>query len=69
MCIVRIAELVGQLSNAVKAQNPDAPWQVFEDTSEFFDGACGAIDISSVWETLLRDVPMLKEACESVPNS
>lgn len=66
MCIVQIRELVSQLSDEVKQQNPAIPWRVIKDTRNFYVHAYGAIDISSVWDTLNHDIPDLKSACEAI---
>ena len=68
MCIVQIGELVGQLSDEVKAQNPAVPWRTIKDTRNFYVHAYGSVDISSVWETLRHDIPSLKLSCEEIMN-
>lgn len=66
MCVVQIGELVSQLSDTVKQQNTAIPWRVIKDTRNFYVHAYGSIDIPSVWNTLLNDIPMLKTACEQI---
>ena len=66
MCVVQIGELVGELSEETKALNPSIPWRVIKDTRNFYVHAYGAIDLSSVWETLIHDIPVLKTACEKM---
>ena len=68
MCIVQIGELVGQLSDEVKAQNPAVPWRTIKDTRNFYVHAYGSVDIPSVWETLQQDIPALKASCEKILN-
>lgn len=68
MCIVQIGELVGQLSEETKKQNPLVPWRAIKDTRNFYVHAYGAIDVPSVWETLQQDIPMLKSSCEAILN-
>ena len=68
MCIVQIGELVGQLSEEIKKQNPIVPWRTIKDTRNFYVHAYGAIDVPSVWETLQQDIPMLKSSCEAILN-
>ncbi len=69
MCIVQIGELVGLLSDEVKVQNPAVPWRTIKDTRNFYVHAYGSIDVSSVWETLRQDIPMLKSSCEKILNA
>ena len=66
MCVVQIGELVSQLSDEVKALNKSIPWRIIKDTRNFYVHAYGAIDIPSVWDTLVNDIPALKTACEEI---
>ena len=66
MCVVQIGELVGQLSEEVKRQNPAIPWRIIKDTRNFYVHAYGAIDIPSVWDTLEHDIPSVKTACKEI---
>ena len=66
MCVVQIGELVSQLSEAAKQMNPAVPWRVIKDTRNFYVHAYGSIDVPSVWDTLLNDIPALKSACEQL---
>ena len=66
MCIVQIGELASQLSEEIKKANPAIPWRVIKDTRNFYVHAYGSIDILSVWNTLVSDIPELKDACNSL---
>ena len=66
MCVIQIGELVGELSDEVKALAPSVPWRVIKDTRNFYVHAYGAIDLESVWETLIHDIPALKSACQTL---
>lgn len=66
MCVVQIGELVSQLSDEVKTLNKAIPWRIIKDTRNFYVHAYGAIDIPSVWDTLVNDIPALKTACEEI---
>lgn len=66
MCVVQIGELVSQLSEEVKRKNSSIPWRIIKDTRNFYVHAYGAIDVSSVWNTLLNDIPALQTACEQI---
>ena len=68
MCIFQIGELAGQLSEDVKAQNSGIPWRTIKDTRNIYVHAYGAIDLPSVWETLMHDIPALKASCEKILN-
>lgn len=69
MCVVQIGELVSQLSEDVKKKNRSIPWRIIKDTRNFYVHAYGAIDLSSVWETLNQDIPALQSACEQLLQS
>ncbi len=66
MCVVQIGELAGQLSEGVRAASAGVPWRIIKDTRNFYVHAYGAIDVPSVWDTLNRDIPALKVACEAL---
>lgn len=66
MCVIQIGESVGELSDAVKRENANVPWRVIKDTRNFYVHAYGAIDLPSVWETLLHDIPGLKASCKAI---
>ena len=66
MCIVQIGELVALLSDEVKQQNQSIPWRAIKDTRNFYVHNYGSIDINTVWETLNKDIPVLKQACKEL---
>lgn len=63
LCVIQIGELAGELSEDAKRLNPAVPWRVIKDTRNFYVHAYGAVDLSSVWETLVHDIPALKKEC------
>ena len=66
LCVIQIGELAGELSEDAKRLNPAVPWRVIKDTRNFYVHAYGAVDLSSVWETLIRDIPALKKECDAM---
>lgn len=66
MCVVQIGELVSQISEEAKAHNKLIPWRIIKDTRNFYVHAYGAIDVTSVWETLNEDIPALCDACKAM---
>ena len=66
MCVVQIGELVSHLTAETKKKNTSIPWRAIKDTRNFYVHAYGSIDIPSVWDTLLHDIPALKAACEEI---
>lgn len=69
MCVIQIGELVTRLSEEVKEQDVSVPWRIIKDTRNFYVHAYGAIDVPSVWNTLINDIPLLKTACENILNA
>ena len=49
-----------------KEKDVTVPWRIIKDTRNFYVHAYGAIDVSSVWNTLSNDIPALKTACEKI---
>jgi len=66
MCVIQIGELVGELSDEAKALATDVPWRIIKDTRNFYVHAYGAIDLKSVWATLIDNLPQLKVSCEKM---
>ena len=66
MCVIQIGELVGSLSDSAKSLYPSIPWRAIKDTRNFYVHAYGSVDLPSVWETLLHDLPALKSACVGI---
>ena len=69
MCVIQIGELVAGLSDEAKALDASVPWRVIKDTRNFYVHAYGAIDLPSVWEMLVHDIPALQLSCERLLNS
>ena len=66
MCVVQIGELAAQLSEKAKAETANVPWRIIKDTRNFYVHAYGDIDVSSVWETLLNNIPDLRSTCAEI---
>ncbi len=66
MCVIQIGELAGELSDEAKALSKNVPWRLVKDTRNFYVHAYGAVDIPSVWATLVNDLPDLKAACAAL---
>ncbi len=68
MCIIQIGELAGSLSDETKQKSPAIPWRVVKDTRNFYVHAYGSVDLKAVWNTMVYDIPPLKDACEKLLN-
>ena len=66
MCVAQIGELAGQLSEETRRKSASVPWRIIKDTRNYYVHAYGSIDVSSVWDTLNRDIPALKNSCEKI---
>jgi len=69
MCVVQIGELVALLSDDIKESNKSIPWRIIKDTRNFYVHSYGSIDIPSVWDTLINDIPSLAESCKQIFES
>ena len=65
MCILQIGELVGKLSDEFKLENNDIPWRDIKAMRNIAAHNYGEIDIDILWETVVSDIPELKNFCES----
>ena len=65
MCIAQIGELSGHLSDEYKATHTDLPWREIKDTRNFYVHNYGGIDLEYVWNTMMIDLPVLKQKCQS----
>ncbi|WP_350339949.1 HepT-like ribonuclease domain-containing protein [Acutalibacter sp. JLR.KK004] len=45
---------------------PLSPWRAIKDTRNFYVHAYGSIDIPSVWDTLVNDIPLLSLTCKEL---
>lgn len=61
MCILQIGELVGKLSDEFKNKYNKMPWREIKDMRNITAHNYGEIDIDILWETVLNDIPSLKE--------
>ncbi len=66
MCVVQIGELAGLISEETRNINKSVPWRAIKDTRNFYVHAYGAIDLDAVWETITKDIPVLRTACSDM---
>lgn len=69
MCVVQIGELSAQLSESVRSQYSHIPWRIIKDTRNYYVHAYGSIDLPAVWDTLINDIPVVKQSCEEILNN
>jgi uncharacterized protein with HEPN domain len=63
MCILQIGELAGRLSNEFSFAHSDIPWRSIKGMRNIAAHAYGNISIPDVWETVINDIPKLREYC------
>lgn len=66
MCLLQIGELSKHLTEAFRTEYSEVPWKEIRGMRNIFAHDYGSIDVSEVWATVQRDVPMLKGFCEAV---
>lgn len=66
MNILQIGEFAGRLSHEyVSATVSKINWRAIKAMRNIFAHNYGAIDVETVWETAINDVPALKNFCEN----
>ena len=66
MCIIQIGELVSRLSNEVMVAHREIPWRAIKGMRNLHAHDYENIDLEIVWNTLLEDIPVLKEQLEQI---
>ncbi len=65
LCILQIGELSGHLSEQFRKENAHIPWQQIRGMRNIVAHAYGSVDKKSIWQTMIEDIPALKEFCLS----
>ncbi len=66
MCILQIGELSAHLSEDFKEVYNGVPWRNIKGMRNIIAHKYGDIDILSVWEATIKDVPTLSDYCNSI---
>ena len=66
MCIIQIGELANRLSEEVKETHKDIPWRAIKGMRNLHAHDYENIDLEIVWNTLVEDIPALKETLEKL---
>ena len=64
--LVQISEQSGALSDALKAMNPDIPWNDITGLRNRIVHDYGNVNLGIVYETLSNDIPKLKEQLQGL---
>lgn len=62
MNLLQIGELAGRLSADYTASSP-MNWRAIKNMRNMFAHDYGSMDLDRIWETVISDIPVLKEYC------
>ena len=66
MCIIQIGELANRLSDEIKDNNKNIPWRAIIGMRNLHAHDYENVDLEIVWNTLLEDIPELKQSLEKL---
>lgn len=66
LCVLQIGELTTHLTNDFKKSYNGMPWTQIKALRNVVAHSYGKIDDESLWETIISDIPKLKDYCSDV---
>ena len=66
MCIIQIGELANRLSEEAKENTKNIPWRAIRGMRNFHAHNYENVDLEIVWNTLLEDIPVLKQNLKKI---
>ena len=66
LCILQIGELVGKLSDELRAAHTAIPWRQIKAMRNIVAHSYGTIDPEVTWEVMTEDIPRLKADCQAI---
>ena len=66
MCVIQIGEMVALLDEEFIKNNPQVLWRQIKGARNVYVHNYGELDLSMVWNTLIRDIPELKQQVEKI---
>lgn len=66
MCVIQIGELSGHLTEKFKKTYDGVPWRNIKGMRNMVAHEYGGINITTLWETINEDIPMLRDYCNNV---
>jgi len=67
--IIQIGEAVNLLSSELKGEHPDIDWKGITGYRNIIVHNYGGVRIESLWISITKEVPELKETCERILNN
>lgn len=65
MCIIQIGELANRVSEEIKGTGKNIPWRAIKGMRNLHAHDYENVDMEIVWNTLLEDIPMLRESLKN----
>ena len=69
LCILQIGELVYNLTDEFKETYASVPWRQIRSMRNIVAHHYGEIDVETLWDVIMDDVPVLKRYCEEILGS
>ena len=66
--IIQIGESVNMLSSELKSKYPDVDWKGITGYRNIIVHNYGGVRMESLWVSVIKEVPELKEVCEQILN-
>lgn len=66
MCLLQIGELVPKLTDELIQSHTYIPWRGIKATRNLLAHAYSSVELSIIWATIEKDIPQLKENCQSI---
>ena len=66
MCIIQTGELANRLSDETKESSSSIPWRAIRGMRNLRAHDYENVDMEIVWNTLLEDIPMLKQNLQAL---
>ena len=66
LCVMQIGELTAHLTEDFKQTYPGMPWTQIKALRNVVAHSYGKIDVESLWETIVLDIPKLKDYCSNI---